>query len=247
MTCGPRLDLPHSLLPVRSHVCTRPALCGPHASRIVWPAITPACKPALALALAPAHERPALARAWLSLSVPTSHTRPSAADAVPTNHQPTGSTDQSRGIWRPRAPGRAVAVSPAPGRGLCPFHQRRYPDSHTSDCRLPIPGRPRACLPRLPASLQPFPPVSPERGGASRLPPAANRLSFWQPRDSFAKPRGSPTRDPARAGAAVGRCHLDVRACQVWGVGMQHRHRSLDDCPPFSLEIWGSVKRRFFG
>jgi hypothetical protein len=28
----------------------------------------------------------------------------------------------------------------------------------------------RACLPRLPASLQPFPPVSPERGGASRLP-----------------------------------------------------------------------------
>jgi hypothetical protein len=26
--------------------------------------------------------------------------------------------------------------------------------------RLPIPGRPRACLPRLPDSLQPFPPVS---------------------------------------------------------------------------------------
>ncbi len=40
----------------------RPELCGPHASRIVWPAFTPACKPALALALAPAPARPARPR-----------------------------------------------------------------------------------------------------------------------------------------------------------------------------------------
>ncbi len=48
-----------------------------------------------------------------------------------------------------------------------------------SDCRLPIPGRPCACLPRLPARLPPLPPVSPERGGAS-CPPPANRLSSWE-------------------------------------------------------------------
>ena len=51
-----------SHLPVCSHVCTRPALCGPHASRVAWPALTPACKPALALALAPAPEQPARPR-----------------------------------------------------------------------------------------------------------------------------------------------------------------------------------------
>ncbi len=52
MTCA---VLSH--LPVCSHVCVarmRPALCGPHASRIVWPAFTPA----LALALAAAPARP---------------------------------------------------------------------------------------------------------------------------------------------------------------------------------------------
>jgi hypothetical protein len=30
------------------------------------------------------------------------------------------------------------------------------------------------------------------------------------------------------------------------GPRVQHRHRSLDDCPPFSLEIWGCLKEAFF-
>jgi hypothetical protein len=197
----------------------RPALCGPHSrphARLRW-------RSRLRLRMSGL-----LARAW-ERAVPS-------ADAEPTNHQPTGSTDQSRGIWRPAGlPGRAARPDLAPGRrGLCP-------SSQYVRC-----GRPRACLPLLPDSLQPFPPVSPERGGAFCLPGPANRLSFAEPRDSFAKPRGSPTRDPARAGATVGRCLPAVRAYQVWGLGVQHRHRSLDDCPPFSLEIWGSCKRRFF-
>ncbi len=127
----------------------------------------------------------------------------------------------------------------APGRaaGLRIWHPAR------PRLGFPIPI-PSARVPRLPDSLQPFPPVSPERGGAFGPPPPANRLSSCR---QYARPAATRTRDPARAGAAVGRCHLDVRACQVWGVGVQQRRRSLDDCPPFSLEIWGSVKRRFFG
>ncbi len=208
-----------SHLPVRSHVCTRSALCGSHASRIVWPAFTPACTPALALALAPAHERPAR----LPTNLPTTNpqfNRPISGDLPRPSR--SGGPGRAAGlrIWHPARPRLGAACV-------------------RSDCRLPIPGRPRACLPRLPGSLQPFPPVSPERGGASCLPRPAIRLSFWQPRDSFAKPRGSPTRDPARAGATVGRFHLDVRACQVWGLGVQHRRRSSNDCPPSSLEIWG--------
>ncbi len=165
-----------SHLPVRSHVCTRPALCGSHASRIVWPAFTPASKPALAVALAPAPARPA----------------------------------------RPRL-----------GAG-CPFRLRR----------LPRTGRPRACLP-----LRPFPPVSPERGGASCLPRPANRLSSCRQYARLAAPQ---TRDPARASATVGRSLPAVRACQVWGLGVQHRRRDLDDCPPFSLEICGWAKAAVF-
>jgi hypothetical protein len=53
-------------------------------------------------------------------------------------------------------------------------------------------GRPRGCLPRLPAGLQPFPPVSPERGGAFGSPPPAYRLSFWQPRDSQSRLKLAP-------------------------------------------------------
>jgi hypothetical protein len=30
-----------------------------------------------------------------------------------------------------------------------------------------------------------------------------------------------------------------VRACQVWGLGMQHRCRQLDECPPFCTPISG--------
>ncbi len=124
-----------------------------------------------------------------------------------------------------------AACSPALGRGLCPFRLR-----HRT-------GRRRACLPRRPDSLQPFPPVSPERGGAFGSSPPANRLSTCRRYACLAVPK---TRDPARAGATVGRNLPAVRACQVWGLVVQHRRRSLDDCPPFSLEIWGSVKRRFF-
>jgi hypothetical protein len=171
-------------LSVRTFACAPcvARIVWPASSRIVWPAFTPQCKPALALALAPAPARPA---------------RPHLG---------------------------AVCVPSVCART----------------------GRRRACLPRLPDSLQPFPTVSPERGGAFGSPPPANRLSFIQPRDSFAEPRDSPTRDPARAGATVGCCLPAVRACQVWGLGVQHRRRSLDDCPPFSLAIWGWAKEAVF-
>jgi hypothetical protein len=197
----------------------------------VWSGVRPAlCGP---------HSRPHACLRWRSRL--RLHERP--APFRPTNHQPTGSTDQSRGIWRPRGICPLSAASgcwrsPALGRGLFPFRQRRFPD-------IDIPSA-RACLPRLPDSLQPFPLVSPERGGAFGSPPPANRLSFIQPRDSFAKPRGSPTRDPAPAGATVGRCLPAVGACQVWGLGVQHRRRSLDDCPPFSLAICGWAKASVF-
>jgi hypothetical protein len=128
--CRCLLDLPRlSHLPVCLHVCMRLAMCGSHASRNVWSAFTPACKPALAVALAPAPARPP----------------------------------------RPRL-----------GAG-CPFCLRR----------LPIPGRPRACLPRLPDSDQPFPPVSPEWGGASRLPRPNN--------DGSSRPHSRPHRSPKLA------------------------------------------------
>ena len=144
----------------------RPALCSPHASRIVWPAFTPACTPALALALAPAPERPA----------------------------------------RPRLGAACVR----------------------SDCRLPIPGRPRACLPRLPARLPPFPPVSPERGGASLSPRRLIdfRLGKGWPRLGKVWPQISrPSRVFSSDGGAVGRCPLHARACHVWGLGCRHRRR----------------------
>jgi hypothetical protein len=90
-----------SHLPVCSHVCSvdcvarmRPALCGRHASRIVWPAL---CGPHSRL-----HARlrwrsrlrlrlsGLLARAWArAVSVPTSHTRPSARVPSPSARQPS--------------------------------------------------------------------------------------------------------------------------------------------------------------
>ncbi len=54
-----------------------------------------------------------------------------------------------------------------------------------------FPYRPRACLLRLPDSLQPFPPVSPERGGASRLPRPNN--------DGSSRPHSRPHRPPKLA------------------------------------------------
>jgi hypothetical protein len=160
-----------------------------HAPRIVWPAFTPQCKPALALALAPAPARPA----------------------------------------RPRLG--AGCVPP-----VCADHRT---------------GRPRACLPRLPDSLQPFPPVSPERGGAFGSSPTANRLSTcrWYAclvRLSITGVFATRTRNPARGGATVGRCLPAVRACRVWGLGVHHRRRSSNDCPPFSLEIWGCPRTPVF-
>ncbi len=50
---------------------------------------------------------------------------------------------------------------------------------------------PRACVPRLLDSLQPFPPVSPERGGASRLPCPNN--------DDTRRPHSRPHRPPKLA------------------------------------------------
>ncbi len=116
-----------------------------------------------------------------------------------------------------------AACSPALGRGLRPFHLRR----------LLIPGRPRACLIRLPDSLQPFPPFSPERGSAFCLP---RRLIDFRPFSPVARLKSPVTRRPAiqpGAGATVGRCLPAVRVCQVWGVEVQHMSRKLDDCRLF--------------
>jgi hypothetical protein len=71
-----------------------------------------------------------------------------------------------------------AACSPELGRGLCPF-------------RLPRTGRPRACLPHLPDSLQPFPPVSPQRGTAFGSPLPANLPSSCR--------RYAPVRSPKPA------------------------------------------------
>ncbi len=212
-----------SHLPVRSHVCMRPALCGPHSrphARLRWRS---RLRLRMSGLLARAWERAVLPSA-LMLNPPTTNPQ-----VQPTNLG--GSARYGIGLL---APGRAA--------GLRIWHAAR------PRLGFPIPNtvRARGCLPRLPDSLQPFPPVSPERGGASCLPRPANRLSFIQPRDSFAEPRDSPTRDPARAGATVGRSLPAVRACQVWGLGVKHWCRSLDDCPPFSLEIWGWDRESVF-
>jgi hypothetical protein len=84
----------------------------------------------------------------------------------------------------------ALALAPAPARparprGLHPVRQRRRRVGHF------------ACLPRLPAAL----PACLSGAGQRVLSPSpANRLSFIQPRNSFAEPCDSPTCDPARAG-----------------------------------------------
>ncbi len=148
----------------------------PASSRIVWPAFTPACKPALAFALAPAPARPA-----------------ARARACPFR------------LRRRRLPIPGADLSPALGRGLCPF-------------RLPIPGRPRACLPRLPYSLQPFPPVSPERGGAFgfraqtmmvavvrtavRTPSQTRAPAGFSPAKAAQSAAALPMRAPAKSGAS---------------------------------------------
>jgi hypothetical protein len=77
-------------------------------------------------------------------------------------------------------------------RGLCPF-------------RPAAAGR-GLCPPRRPASLQPFPPVSPERGTAFTSPPPAIRLSSSRRYARLVAGTPPKTRDPAHAGATVGRC-----------------------------------------
>jgi hypothetical protein len=80
--------------------------------------------------------------------------------------------------------------------------------------------------------------------GAARSVSPRRLIDYCLPGTPVLLPAPTKTRDPARAGATVGRCLPTVRACQVWGFGVQHRRRSVDDCFPFSLEIWGSHKRR---
>jgi hypothetical protein len=131
----------------------------------------------------------------------------------------------------------ALALAPAPvrparpssGAGCVPSVCADFPESAVRAHAIP------ACRPaaRQPAA---FPPVSPERGGAFCLPCPNNddtRRRWHVPK----RRRGSSPR--RRPGATVGRCLPAVRACQVWGLGVQHRRRSLDDCPPFLLKIWG--------
>jgi hypothetical protein len=144
-------------------------------------------------------------------------------------------SDVARVGARACACARAVC-SPALGRGPCSFRRRR---------RRILVGHP-ACLPRRPGRLQPIPPVFPERGGAFGLPSAGYSTIVFPPVCPSCRRYAPKTRDPARAGATVGRCHPAVRACQVWGLGVQHQRRNLDDCPPFSLEICGSARTPAF-
>ncbi len=84
--------------------------------------------------------------------------------------------------------------------------------------------------------------------GAARSAPPRPLIDYrsFSPVTRYARLAATRTRDPARGGATVGRCLPAVGACQVWGLGVQHRHRSLDDCPPFSLEIWGCPRTPVF-
>jgi hypothetical protein len=129
---------------------------------------------------------------------------------------------------------RAVCLS-ALGRGLCPFRRRRR--------RVRL-GHP-VCLSRRPACLPPFPPVSPERGGAFCLP---RRLFDFRSFSPVTRLRSPVTRRPAiqPEPALPSVATFPLRACQVWGLGVQHRCRQLDDCPLFSTEIQGCTGLRFF-
>jgi hypothetical protein len=126
-----------------------------------------------------------LGRAW-ARAVPSV-----CADAEPTNHQPTVQPTNLGGSAR--CEGGIGLLAPGRAAGLRIWHPARprlgFP--------IPIPSA-RACLPRLPDSLQPFPPVSPERGGASCLPRPANRLSSCR----YARPAFPKTRDPANQQSA---------------------------------------------
>jgi hypothetical protein len=132
---------------------------------------------------------------------------------------------------QPLATSRALALAlvPAPAQPARPSSGAGCVPSVCADSPEPavraraFPAFQTACRPsRLPLLS----------GAARSVASPANRLSFWQPRDRRA---ATPTRDPARADATVGRCLPVVRACQVWGLGVQHRRRNLIDCPPFSL------------
>jgi hypothetical protein len=155
-------------LSVRTFACA-PQVCGPHASRIVWPAFTPQCKPA----------RPARPRL--------------GAVCVP-------------------------SVCARTGR-----RARAFPACTT------------ACSPSRLSLLS----------GAARSAPPRRLIDYRLPAGTLSC-RDAPPRDPAPAGATVGRCLPAVRACQVWGLGVQHRRRSSNDCPPFSLEIWGWDRESVF-
>jgi hypothetical protein len=140
-----------SHLPVRSHVCMRPAVCGQHASRIVWPAFTPACTPALALALAPAPERPArprLAAGCVRSDFPYPAVRARAFPACPTAFSPpslsllSGAARLPRpnndGTSRPHCrPHRPPKLAPQPG--FLP-RRRRGRSLHSPCARLPSLG-----------------------------------------------------------------------------------------------------------
>jgi hypothetical protein len=124
------------------------------------------------------------------------------------------------------APAPLRPARPSSGAGCVPSVCADFPEPSVRASAFP--ACPPACGPSRLSLLS----------GSPLGSPPAIRLSFIQPRDSFAEPRDSPTGDPARAGANVCRCLPGVRACQVWGLGVQHRRRHLDDFPPFSTEIY---------
>ncbi len=160
-----------SHLPVRSHVCTRSALCGPHSrphARLRWRS---RLRLRMSGLLARAWERAVPSVAEPLLNPPTTN---------PQFNRPSARYQAGSGCWRP-----AARLDCGSGTRLA-----RAWDSQFI-------YRPRACLPR---SLQPFPPVSPVRGGAFSSPPPANRLSFIQPRDPVRPlPRRGPAIQPAPA------------------------------------------------
>jgi hypothetical protein len=136
--------------------------------------------------------------------------------------------------------------------------------------RLLAPAPVRPSRPRLSAAWVPSDWLPPAVGCAQRAPPAGlaafspSSLSSLSGAPRSAPPRrlsGSPppascrryarryapkTLDPARAGATVGRCLPAVRACQVWGLWVQHWRRKLDDSPPFPPEFGFGQSFGFF-
>jgi hypothetical protein len=129
-----------------------PRIVWPASSRIVWPAFTPQCKPALALALAPAPARPARPRLG-AVCVPSvcarTGRRARAFPACPTACSPSRLSLLS-------------GARPAPPRRLIDF--RSF--SPVTRLRSPVTRRPAIQPPLALPSVAAFPLCAPAKSGA---------------------------------------------------------------------------------